>query len=132
MNQSARIQVEGASLESLRAMPREDQDALLAFGRPISFVMGSATVLAQFDRREATLEVNLAHIDGGGEGVLLVLWKHIRAFAVERQFTTIRWNIFAATCAQPNPRLQQFLRSHEFVETDDPDHGRIFAHTQTL
>ncbi|QND55227.1 hypothetical protein [Mesorhizobium huakuii] len=132
MSQSARIEIEGTSLEDLRTMPHADQDALLAFGRPISFTMGSATVLAEFNRRDGTLLVNLAHIDGGGEGVLLVLWKHTRAFAIERQFSTVRWNVHAATCAKPNPRLQRFLRTHEFAEIDDPDYGRIFVRTQRL
>ncbi|MER9678795.1 hypothetical protein NKJ23_05590 [Mesorhizobium sp. M0184] len=128
-----RIEIEGVSLETLRALSRADQDALLAFGRPISFAMGSsATVLAEFNRNGGTLLVNFAHIDGGGEGVLLVLWRLVRAYAIDRQFKLIRWNVHAATCATPNPRLQHFLRSHHFAEIDDASYGRIFARSQQL
>ena len=121
------IDIEGVTVDTLRAMPREDVDALLAFGRPITFRMGTATILAEFNRSDDELAVNLAHIDGGGEGVLLVLWKLIQHYAAERSFAHIRWNIHAATCAEPNPRLQRFLRAHGFEEIDDPDHGRIFV-----
>jgi hypothetical protein len=121
------IDIEGVTVDALRAMPPEDVDALLAFGRPITFRMGTATILAEFNRDGDVLAVNLAHIDGGGEGVVLVLWKLIRHYAAERGFARIRWNIHAATCAKPNPRLQRFLRAQGFEEIDDPHHGPIFV-----
>ena len=58
------IEIEGVALEALRKLSRPDQDALLSFARPISFTMGSATVLAEFNRDGPELIVNLAHIDG--------------------------------------------------------------------
>jgi hypothetical protein len=126
------MEIEGVSLKALKAFPREDQDALLAFGRPIAFRMGSATILAEFNRQGDVLYVNLAHIDGGGEGVLVRLWTLIRTYARDRNFAAIRWNVHAATCADPNPRLQRFLAERGFAEVDDPIHGRIFQLDQNI
>ncbi len=127
-----RVDIEGLSLKDLKSLPKEEVDSLLAFGRPITFRIGTANVLAEFNRLGDTLEVNLAHIDGGGEGVLVVLWKAVEAYAAERQHSAIQWNVHALTCARPNPRLQHFLRIRGFAETHHPTHGRIFTRTQTV
>jgi hypothetical protein len=126
------LEIEGATLDQLKTMSREDQDALLAFGRPISFDMGSATILAEFNRDGGELIVNLAHIDGGGEGVLAPLWKLIQAYAAERNYAAIRWNVHALTCALPNAKLQLFLRRSGFEEVTDPQFGRILMRRQLL
>jgi len=126
------IQIEGVPLEALRALPLHDQDELLSFSKPISFTMGSATILAEFNRNGDELVVNLAHIDGGGEGVLLILWKAMKIYASERDYRSIRWNVHALTCPKPNPRLQRFLRTHDFAEVNDPTYGPIFTRTIKL
>lgn len=126
------LRIEGVTLDALRALPLADQDSLLSFGSPISFAIGSATVLAEFNRYGEELRLNLAHIDGGGEGVLLALWKLVQAYAEERRFGSIRWNVHALTCAKPNPRLQRFLRANGFAEVDDAQYGRIFTRSQML
>ena len=58
------MEVEGAPLEALKSLSAQEQDALFAFGQPITFRMGSATILAEFNRIGRELVVNLAHIDG--------------------------------------------------------------------
>jgi hypothetical protein len=126
------IRIEGLSLAELRSMAPEDQDILVPFGRALAFHIGTATILAEFLERDGGLVVNLAHIDGGGEGVLLPLWKTILGWARQRGRPFVRWNVFAATCAEPNPRLLAFLKSHEFDEVDDLEHGRIFTRTTRL
>ncbi|MDX8465969.1 hypothetical protein RFM26_09785 [Mesorhizobium sp. VK23B] len=126
------IEIEGIPLDALRALSHQEQDELLSFSRPISFMMGSATVLAEFNQDGKELTINLAHIDGGGEGVLLVLWRALRAYATERDYHSIRWNVHALTCAKPNPRLKRFLRTHSFSEVDDPSYGPIFTRTTKL
>ncbi|MBV9883162.1 MAG: hypothetical protein JO276_09150 [Sphingomonadaceae bacterium] len=126
------LRIEGIALNTVRELPLEDQDALLRFGSPISFAIGSATILAEFNRYGGELRVNLAHIDGGGEGVLLALWKLVRTYAEERGFDAIRWNVHALTCAEPNPKLQRFLAANGFAEVDDAQYGRIFMRRQML
>ena len=126
------VEIEGVTLGQLRAMPAAEQDELLAFGRPVSFDMGSATILAEFNREGGELIVNLAHVDGGGEGVLGLLWKLVQNYAAGRDYASIRWNVHALTCANPNARLQQFLRRSGFDEVDDPQFGRILMRRQLL
>lgn len=120
------------NLARLGALSLDEQDILLTFGRPITFKIGSATVLAEFNRSSSTLSVNLAHIDGGGEGVLVSLLKAIRDYSVARGYEVIQWNVHALTCAKPNPRLQDFLRKNGFEEVNDATYGRILARKQML
>ncbi|HSJ78982.1 MAG TPA: hypothetical protein VK913_09650, partial [Erythrobacter sp.] len=108
--------IEGISLDEFRAMPLADVDALLSFGRPITFRMGTAEILAEFNRTGAWLQVNLGHVDNGGEGVLVRLWKLIETYARTKCYVAIDWSVHALTCASPNPRLQQFLRAKGFTE----------------
>ncbi|GGZ42309.1 hypothetical protein [Asticcacaulis endophyticus] len=126
------LDIEGVTLSELREMSRKDQDALVAFDRPLTFRMGTATILTQFEQSDGGLIVNLVHIDGGGEGILLRLWKLIDQWAKQREYGFVRWNVFAATCTTPNPRLQFFLQAKGFAECDDAKHGRIFARTIRL
>ena len=126
------MEIEGLTLEELRTLPSEELDELMAFGRPIVFRMGSATILAEFNAQGSELKVNLAHVDGGGEGVLVSLWKAIAHYASDRDYEAIQWKVHALTCANPNPRLQEFLRSRGFTELSDEAHGRVLALTQGL
>lgn len=126
------MEIEGVSLAELRRMPLEDIDALLAFGRPITFGMGSAEILAEFNLVDGTLQVNLAHIDEGGEGVVVRLWKLIETYARAKGFSAIDWNVHALTCSRPNQRLQRFLRTKGFTEHDDGRHGPVLRRMQLL
>lgn len=126
------MDIEGVNLAEFRQMPLGDIDVLLAFGRPITFRMGSAEILAEFNNRGEWLQVNLGHIDDGGEGVLVRLWKLIETYARTKGYAAIDWNVHALTCARPNPRLQQFLRARGFAEHDDGQHGPVLRLVQTL
>jgi len=121
------MDIEGISIKALKRLPRDEQDALLAFGRPITFRVGTANILAEFNSADRELTVNLAHIDGGGEGVLVLLWKAVQNYAADRGYISVKWHIHALTCARPNPRLQQFLRRQGFAEIDHEVYGQIFA-----
>lgn len=126
------MEIEGVSLTELRQMPLGDIDILLAFGRPITFHMGTAEILAEFNASSDILQVNLGHVDDGGEGVLVRLWKLVETYARAKGFAAIDWNVHALTCANPNPRLQQFLRRKGFAEHDDGQHGPVLRLVQTL
>lgn len=89
-------------------------------------------MLAEFNRDDACLIVNLAHIDGGGEGVLVTLWKLVTAFAKGRGYHCVLWNVHALTCANPNPRLQKFLCERGFVETHSERHGRVLSRLEPI
>lgn len=78
-----------------------------------------------FSSEELTVE--LAHIDGGSEGVLLLFRKAVEAYAADRYLRAIYWHVYALTCAKRNPRLQRFLRKRAFTEVDHEKHRPIFA-----
>ena len=126
------MDIEDISLKTLKGLPKDEQDALLAFGRPITFRIGTANILAEFNRTDQELSVNLAHIDGGGEGVLVLLWKAVQNYAADRGYNAIYWHIHALTCVRPNQRLQQFLRRKGFVEIDHEVYGQIFVLKETV
>ncbi|MFT3997939.1 MAG: hypothetical protein QM667_11080 [Asticcacaulis sp.] len=126
------MDIEGVPLKALKALSKAEQDALLAFGRPLTFRIGSANILAEFNRSDCELIVNLAHIDGGGEGVLVLLWKALQNYAADRGYLSVQWHVHALTCTHPNPRLQQFLRHQGFVEMDHQIYGQVFAFRQVL
>lgn len=126
------MEIEGLTLAEFRAMPLAEVDILLAFGRPITFRMGSAEILAEFNHAGEWLQVNLAHVEDGGEGVLVRLWKLIETYARAKGHVAIDWNVHALTCALPNPRLQQFLRARGFAEHDDGQHGPVLRLVQML
>jgi hypothetical protein len=126
------VDIEGVSLAEFRQMPLGDIDVLLAFGRPITFMMGTAEILAEFNQAGDRLQVNLGHVDDGGEGVLVRLWKLIEVYVRAKGYAAIDWNVHALTCASPNPRLQRFLRAKGFAEHDDGQHGPVLRLVQAL
>jgi hypothetical protein len=69
----AEILIEGYTREELLALPRGTLEDLVAYNRPIVFKVGSATLLGQVRVERGALIVEIAHVDGGGEGVLPTL-----------------------------------------------------------
>ncbi len=88
----------------------------------------SAEILASLRRTPEAMTVELAHIHGRGEGVLLTL--HRTALLVGRRLgaSTIDYIVHAVNCRYPNTRLQSFLENNEFVKQDVPDIGIAYFH----
>ena len=103
------VKIEGYSPEELLALPAGDLDAFVFMGRPVVVKLGSPELLAECRRRGSTLVVDLAHIDGGGEGALATLTAFLNRFAQNRGFAKIEWIVRATDCARPNERLQRIL-----------------------
>lgn len=109
----------------LLALPREELEALLFCDVPVSFTAGSAELLAAFHRLPQGARVELAHVDGGGEGVLLALWSLAHDLARAWGYRRLEWVVHALDCAEPNPRLQALLRARGFTERELRAHGRV-------
>jgi len=103
------VKIEGYSPEELLSLPAGDLDAFVFMGRPVVVKVGSAELLAECRRQGSTLIVDLAHIDGGGEGALPTLTAFLNRFAQDRGFAEIEWIVRATDCARPNERLQRIL-----------------------
>ena len=70
MSSNRRTMIEGYTAEELLGLPEERIDDFVLSDCPVTFVVGSARILGEFKKRNDSLVVELAHIDGGGEGVL--------------------------------------------------------------
>jgi hypothetical protein len=125
-NRPAELRIEGYTLEEILKLPSEEVDAFLSCGGPIVFQAGSATILGQVRAESGVLVVEIAHVDGGGEGVLLALWTLARAHARRRNLERVEWIVHATRCANPNPVLQRVLERKGFMIRELPKIGRVF------
>lgn len=111
-------EIEGYSADEILEVVSGDLQNAVFSGRPIVFTVGSAQVLATFRLLPGELVAELAHIDGGGEGVLVFLSNVLRKFANQSDVRTVHWIVHALTCAAPNPRLRALLERRGFVAVE--------------
>ena len=69
---SKRINIEGITSDEVLNLSNEELDQLVFIGWPIVFHVGSAEILGEFKLDGDTLVIELAQIDGGGEGEVAV------------------------------------------------------------
>jgi hypothetical protein len=67
------VRFEGLTEAEVLALPQEEVNGLILLGEPLVFRVGSATLLGSFRVTDKRLIIELAQIDGGGEGVLVAL-----------------------------------------------------------
>lgn len=79
-DRTPRILIEGLTADEMLALPDEHVAALVAVG-PVVFRAGLAEMLGQIRLHARSLMIELAQIDGGGEGVLPVLWRLAERYA---------------------------------------------------
>ena len=107
--------------------PVEQIEGLVLTGQPMVFRAGSATVLGEFRREKDRLVVELAQIEGGGEGVLVSLGSLVKRYARLHRIETVEWIIHAVTCAKPNLKLRRVLDRRGFPARDVPGSGKRLA-----
>ena len=120
------VRIEGYTSEELFALPIEELDAVMLAGRPIVVRVGSASLLAECRGDGESLVVDLAHIDGGGEGALPTIVAFVERYARSRQYARIEWAVRATNCARPNERLRRLLERRGFVIRDAPGLGECY------
>ena len=120
------VRIEGYTPDELLSLPSDELDQLAFAGRPIVVRVGTAEVLVECRRRATTLVVDLAHVDGGGEGALPALTRFIGQFAQSRGFREIEWLVRATNCARPNPKLQRLLLRRGFQVLEHPEFGQCY------
>jgi hypothetical protein len=79
------------------------------------FTIGTAEVLGEFRLQPDAVVLELASIDGGGEGVLLSLTSLARRYARSRGLSRIEWIGHAVVCAKQNLKLRRVLDRRGFV-----------------
>lgn len=109
------LRFEGLSEEEILRTPTDEVDQLILLGVPLVFRAGTATLLGSFKIDRNLLVIELAQIEGGGEGVLPALASLARRYATVRRLSGVEWIIHAVSCAKPNPKLRRVLERRGFV-----------------
>jgi hypothetical protein len=125
------ILFEGLTPEAILERPAQEIEQLVLTGEPIIFTAGSARILGEFRRSSDRLNVTLAQIEGGGEGVLPALTILIEKFARSQSLTAVEWIVHAVHCAKPNLKLKRVLERKGFV-VKKVDGTTAYYHYQKL
>jgi hypothetical protein len=123
---------EGLTEEEILSLAPEEIEGLILLGEPLVFRAGSATILGSFLVREEKLLIELAHIEGGGEGVLISLASLARCYATQRGLSTVEWIVHAVSCAKPNLKLRRVLDLRGYVVEDLPGIGPAYHKVDRL
>jgi hypothetical protein len=109
------IKFEGLTEEEILNLQKHEIESLVLVGRPLVFRAGSATILGSFRLNSYRLTIELAQIEGGGEGVLISLASLAKRYARLNALTEIQWIVHAVSCAKPNLKLRRVLERRSFV-----------------
>lgn len=123
---SCNVTIEGYSADELLSLPDHELDRLLLTEDPIVFSAGTANVLGHFRVHDSVLTVELAHIDGGGEGILQVISAFVERYCRTRCLGEMEWIVHATKCAKPNLRLKRVLGQRGFEIRDVPGIGEVY------
>lgn len=123
---SKRIRFDGLTANEVLQMPIADVDVLVFNGEAIVLNIGSAQLLGQFSLTSDTMIIELAQIDGGGEGVLPALGALANRLVQQRGVAQIEWLVHAVSCAQPNPKLRNMLIHRGFKVRSIAGTGEVF------
>jgi len=108
------------------ALPPADLRDFLFTGKPLIFKVGSAQLLGEFRLQENRLVIELAHIDGGGEGALPTIAVLAEKYAKQNNLMGVEWVVHAINCANPNLKLRRVLERRGFQIKDVPGLGEAF------
>lgn len=106
---------EGLTEQEILTLPEDDVKKMILLGEPLVFRAGSAVLLGSFRIAHDRLVIELAQIEGGGEGVLLSLSSLAKRYAKLRTLSGVEWIVHAVSCAQPNLKLRRVLEHRGFI-----------------
>jgi hypothetical protein len=95
-------------------------------GKPLVFKTGLAQFLGEFALQDSRLVIELAHIDGGGEGALPTIAALAEKYARQNNIAAVEWIVHSVRCANPNPQLRRVLERRGFHIQDLPGYGQAF------
>jgi hypothetical protein len=108
------LKFEGLTEEEILELPKHAIEELILIGEPLVFRAGSAVILGSFKLKSNRLIIELAQIEGGGEGVLISLASLAKRYARLNGLAEIEWIVHAVTCAKPNHKLRRVLERRGF------------------
>ena len=108
------LRFEGLTEEEILALPKHAVEELILIGEPLVFRAGSAVIQGSFKVKASRLIIELAQIEGGGEGVLISMASLAQRYARLNGLAEIEWIVHAVTCAKPNHKLRRVLERRGF------------------
>jgi hypothetical protein len=126
------VLIEGYTTDEILQMPDEWMDNAILTGESWVFKVGTAEILGAFEITGKRLIIELAQIEGGGEGILPAFWILARRYAHQRDLQEIEWVVHAINCAQPNIKLRRLLERRGFVVEQVPGKGMAFHFTDSI
>lgn len=126
------IKFEGLTPDEILDLGVADVDELVFNGEAVVVNIGSAQILGQFSLQDDVMVIQLAQIDGGGEGVLPAIGSLASKLARQRGIREIEWQVHAVTCAQPNLKLRQMLIRRGFEIRKVRGVGEVYHHVSTV
>ncbi|WP_457394566.1 hypothetical protein [Roseateles sp. P5_E1] len=124
--------IEGYTADEILALSNEDLRAIVLSDEPLVFKAGSANMLGRFKVEGAALVMELAHVDGGGEGALPALAALARRYALRENLASINWRVHAVHCAKPNLKLRRVLERRGFEVASVPGVGECYQLAEAL
>ncbi len=109
------MRIEGYDAQEILELSDEHLEMLILNGEPLVFRAGTADILGQFQVIGLRLIIELAQIDGGGEGVLPTIASLAGKYAKRKHLQEIEWLVYATNCAKPNLRLRAMLERKDFM-----------------
>jgi len=113
-------------VNELPGLPVDELDLLVLNGQPTVFRVGSATVLGTFRSDQQRLTIELAQIDGGGEGILVTLGSLAMRYSALHAIEQVEWIVHAVHCAKPNLKLRRVLEWRGFRVCNVPGFGEAY------
>jgi hypothetical protein len=120
------ILLEGYTTDEILNLPAELMQSIILSDEALVFKAGSANMLGRFSVSGDTLIMELAHVDGGGEGALPALASLAKRYAQREGLAFLEWRVHAVHCAKPNLKLRRVLERRGFVVRELPDVGECF------
>lgn len=120
------VLLEGYTIDEILDLPTEDLQAIVLRDESLVFKADSANLLGRFKVDHNTLFMELAHVDGGGEGALPALAALASRYAARENIAFIEWRVHAVHCAKPNLKLRRVLERRGFVVREVPGVGECY------
>lgn len=120
------VLIEGYTPDEILELPNEQLAVIVLRDEPLVFRAGSANMLGKFRVDPPSLVLEIAHIDGGGEGALPALASLAQRYAKREGLQSIEWRVHAVNCARPNMKLRRVLERRGFVIQDVPGTGECY------
>lgn len=121
-----RVLLEGYTIDEVLELPNQELEAIVLRDESLVFRVGSTNMLGKFKVYADTLVIELAQIDGGGEGALPSLAALASRYAKRESLAFIEWRVHAVHCAKPNLKLRRVLERRGFVVREVEGAGECY------